>query len=158
MLRKCAQFLRLPAHQQSLLLQAAILLTTLRIGLKVVSFAAVRRMLNRWASPRSAGPTRERHRVAEPPDVIRAVEAASRALPWVGTCLTEALAAHVLMGRRGQKSDLRIGVTRKANGKFDAHAWLEQDGVILIGAAGHAGYTPMPLLNGLDPRTSKPHR
>jgi hypothetical protein len=56
----------------------------------------------------------------------------------------------VLLARTGCQSRLRIGVTRNPKGTFIAHAWLEKDGVILVGAAGHTGYSAMPALNGFD--------
>ncbi len=49
------------------------------------------------------------------------------------SCLTQALATQVLLSRRGQVSNLRIGVTRGAKDEFKAHAWLESNGEIIIG-------------------------
>ena len=82
---------------------------------------------------------------------VWAVRTAARAIPAVSTCLTNALAAHVLLARRGYVSNLRIGVTRDEKGEFTAHAWLEQEGAILIGGDWSDGFTPMPALNGLEP-------
>jgi hypothetical protein len=86
--------------------------------------------------------------------VIWAVEAVGRRLPAIGTCLTQALSAHVLLGRIGQRSDLRIGVRRDATGTFAGHAWLEDDGVVLIGGSCHTSYAPMPGLRGLERRAN----
>ena len=60
------------------------------------------------------------------------VRRVSRYVP-AASCLTQALATQVLLGRRGQVSSLRIGVTRSAEGELKAHAWLESNGEIIIG-------------------------
>ncbi len=136
--------------ERSLLLKAAVLIAVIRVGLSTLRFERLRLLLARLAVPGPAG------HPAHPADasvesVIWAVEAVGRHLPAIGTCLTQALAAHVLLARRGFPSNLRIGVARTANGTFEAHAWLERDGTILIGGRASRRYTPMPALNGLEP-------
>jgi len=46
------------------------------------------------------------------------------------TCLEESLALWWLLRRQGIGSDLRVGV-RKDGEKFEAHAWVERDGIAL---------------------------
>ena len=152
-LRLTRRFLGLSHKERAVLIQAAVLLTGIRLALGVVPFATVRRILARLAT--SGGTIRLSecdYAPAGRSQAVWAVEAVGRNCPAIGTCLTQALAAHVLMGRTGHKSDLRIGVTRSAAGTFVAHAWLENHGRVLIGGACHTDYTPMPVLNGLDPR------
>ena len=49
-------------------------------------------------------------------------------------CLTQALAGQVLLERYGYPALVHVGVTKKAkNGTFQAHAWLESDGKVVIG-------------------------
>jgi hypothetical protein len=81
--------------------------------------------------------------------LLWAVEAATRRLLPERPCLTQALAAYVLLSRRGSSdARLRIGVKRRPDGSLDAHAWLERDGIVLIGgAASPSSYsmlTPRP--------------
>src|SRR5690349_7185173 len=64
--------------------------------------------------------------------LVRRVAQASRYSLVPPTCLSEALAAQAVLARHGHASELRIGV-RKAGEKFEAHAWLECAGRILIG-------------------------
>lgn len=47
-----------------------------------------------------------------------------------GRCLSQSLVMRFLLGRKGISSELKIGVNQSM-GKFDAHAWLEKEGVIL---------------------------
>ncbi len=58
----------------------------------------------------------------------------SRAARWVplGSCLTQGLAAQVVLARRGHPSTLRFGA-RKVDGQFQAHAWVEVNGQIVVG-------------------------
>jgi hypothetical protein len=67
----------------------------------------------------------ERVRIA-----VRMVNAAARHGLGSSTCLEKSLALWWLLRREGIVSSVRIGA-RKAAGKFEAHAWLERDGVTL---------------------------
>ena len=60
------------------------------------------------------------------------------------TCLTQALALQSLLGAAGHASSLRIGVAREDGWCFEAHAWLESGGRILIGAGGTERFTALP--------------
>lgn len=59
------------------------------------------------------------------------VQSAARFVPGA-SCLTQALAAHVLLEQGAHPSTLHIGVSRE-RGRFEAHAWVEEAGSILIG-------------------------
>jgi len=146
---RICKFLRLSGSERALLLRATILLAAIRLGLSALPFASLRNMLARLATTGSR--TENQPGGAAGQRMVWAVETASRQFPAIGTCLTQALAAHVLLARRGYDSNLRIGVARNSQGKFVAHAWLEKDGAVLIGGAWHKNYAPMPVLNGLEP-------
>jgi hypothetical protein len=70
-----------------------------------------------------------------------AVSAASRFVPQA-TCLTQAVALHVLLKRAGHQSRLRIGVASK-NGEFESHAWVENQDHVVIGNNELQRFTPM---------------
>jgi hypothetical protein len=76
------------------------------------------------------------------------VEVAARRVPRA-TCLVRALAAQALLARHGHPSQLRLGVARGADRAFEAHAWLERDGQILIGGGPEGRYVPLPALDPL---------
>ena len=46
------------------------------------------------------------------------------------TCLEESLALWFFLRRQGIEAELRVGV-RKEGEKFEAHAWVEREGVAL---------------------------
>jgi hypothetical protein len=76
------------------------------------------------------------------------VEVASRRPPGVKSCLNQALAAQVLLGRRGHPSLVHIGVARGERGQFQAHAWVESGGQVVIGGPGYERFTPLVALEG----------
>jgi len=80
--------------------------------------------------------------------IVLAVTVASRYVPKA-TCLTQALATQVLLARRGHSVHLRIGVARSETGEFQAHAWVECYGRVVIGGAdAPVRFTPLPPLDG----------
>jgi hypothetical protein len=58
------------------------------------------------------------------------VAIASRHAPYRGNCLSRSLTLWWLLLGQGIHSDLRIGVNRP-QGKFEAHAWIEYQGVVI---------------------------
>jgi hypothetical protein len=64
------------------------------------------------------------------------VRLSSRYVPKA-TCLTRAIAAQILLNRAGLPNELHIGVARGA--AFDAHAWIECEGQVLVGMSERHG-------------------
>lgn len=77
--------------------------------------------------------------------LVWAVQAASRRLLKKNPCLTEALALWWLLRQYGYEGQIRIGVARDGGSHFEAHAWVERDGQVLIGGAqAPTEYVPLP--------------
>jgi hypothetical protein len=68
------------------------------------------------------------------------------------TCLTQALAGQVLLERYGYPTRLVIGVAPDDKGKapFQAHAWLESNGTVVIGESA-VNYVPLTTLQVTTP-------
>lgn len=49
------------------------------------------------------------------------------------SCLTQALAALLLLRKSGQNVEMKIGVAKDDRSRLIAHAWLEKDGQIILG-------------------------
>jgi hypothetical protein len=77
--------------------------------------------------------------------VAWAVTAASRWVP-AATCLTQALAAQVLLARCGLSGRLHIGVSKDARQRLVAHAWVESQGRVVVGGSGLERYTRLLVL------------
>jgi hypothetical protein len=74
-----------------------------------------------------------------------AVRASSRRVPRA-SCLTQALAAQILLGLLGFPSRLRVGVANQAERGFAAHAWLEIGGGVLVGGSQAGRFRELPDL------------
>ncbi len=137
-------FLRSRADRQ-LLVQAAWLVLMIRLELSLLPFKTVLHLAER-AKRRPA-------RRANPVSAERlawAVQRASRYVP-AATCLTQGLATHVLLARHGLEGALRIGVAKGDDGRLEAHAWIERDGVVLIGVLPDLGrFVQLPSLELAD--------
>lgn len=125
-----------------LLLRAGGLLMLIRLGLTLLPFRRVRQLADRYG--RSA-PGREAAPEAELARLAWAVSRMARFVVADRPCLTQALALQLLYARRGHASELRIGVAKEADGRFLAHAWVEQAGRVVIGGADSPRrFTPLP--------------
>ncbi|MGI8500656.1 MAG: lasso peptide biosynthesis B2 protein, partial [Hassallia sp.] len=77
------------------------------------------------------------------------VNAISRYMPGV-KCLARALTTQVLMSRYGHSCELRIGVAKAEGGKLEAHAWIEYQGLVVIGnLTDLSRFMPLPSLEGV---------
>jgi hypothetical protein len=74
--------------------------------------------------------------LAEAALIGKSVRTAAARLPGTTTCLAQALAAGLLLGRRGIDSTLYLGVARNAAERdgFEAHAWLRSGSLVVTGA------------------------
>ncbi len=129
MVRLIKRFFKLTADDRHLLIQAFALQTAIAVGLRVLRFDALRRLVDRASGSHVERPIDLAHTGKR---VARAVAVSSRYLGTASTCLTEALAATVLLGRRGCPSHIAIGVRLSHQASLKAHAWVEvRDSVVL---------------------------
>ncbi len=120
------KFFKIHPRERSIVVRSFVWVVLYRIGLWVLPFRVTKKWAVDTASP--ASNDCDHQMVAE---IVRAVRFASRYVPYA-SCLTQALAAKRLLGHHGQSSDLKLGVA-KSSGEFEAHAWLEIDGRIVLG-------------------------
>jgi hypothetical protein len=123
-------FFHLPGSDQRLLITSAALLATIRLGLWLIPFQLLRRMLGKFNRTTRTATAADDVVLSK---IVWAVSVLGSRLP--GSCLTQALATQLLLGRWGRPTTLRIGVALDEEGAFMAHAWLENDGKIIIGGA-----------------------
>jgi hypothetical protein len=133
------KFFCLPRAERRLLLKAMLLVWTVRVGLWLLPFRVVRRPLARLARKSAASQLEERALVDR---VVWAVTATSRYTP-AATCLIQALAIKVLLGRYGYPVVVRIGVARTETGELQAHAWVESAGNVIGDMHGLWRFTPL---------------
>jgi len=141
-MKRLHKFLSLTPSDRVLLINALLLLGAIRLGLKLLPFQTLRRLLARMAQPIRRLQQAEKASVDK---VAWAVMVASHYIPGA-RCLAQALATQVLLERRGYPTQLRIGFTRGKGGQMSAHAWVESEGRVAIGDAGNmARYIPVPI-------------
>jgi hypothetical protein len=115
-------------RKSALVIEASVLLAVTRFGLRWCHFRRIRSLLSLVA----VCGRRFNRRTVSPAVLVWALETAKRRNPLPGNCLTEALTAEALFKQFGHQPVLCIGAS-KHNGKFAAHAWLEQDKVVMVG-------------------------
>jgi hypothetical protein len=104
-----------------------------RLALWRWPYAHVRARLARRTAARRATVEAPAALPAAPTTLAWAVRATARRVPQA-SCLTQALALESWLAEHGVDTDVRIGVARRADGSFEAHAWVEHEGRVLIGA------------------------
>lgn len=128
-LRAMRRFLSLPGSGRRRLLFALLLLTVVRIGLWTAPFKRVHAALDRVAHPRPGAPDPT---PGDADQIAWAVKAAARFVP-AASCLTQALAAEVLLARAGHPAQIRLGAAKDERGRVEAHAWVESYGRVVLG-------------------------
>jgi hypothetical protein len=128
-MKRLRLFLRLPAADRRLLVEAALGLAGAGILLRVLRFSRLSRTLGRHMAE---SPTDEPAAfTTEARRIQWAVETAARNLPWKPVCLPQAVAATRLLRRRGIASTFYLGIDPA--GGYDAHAWVRVGRLIVTG-------------------------
>ena len=120
-LAKLPTFFTKPALERRLLLEALFTLWFVRLGLWLLPFGALLRLVRRPLGTSEVEVGR----------LTKTLTVVSRYVPRA-TCLAQALAGQRLLAAHGHPSRLRIGV-RKDGARLGAHAWLEHQGVVIVG-------------------------
>ena len=131
-LRVITRFFRLPAGRRALLMEAIASLALASAALAVLPF---KRAIRIGSIPlgRSSATTAN--------EVVSAIEAASRRLPWRNVCIHKGLAAQRMLRRRGFDAILHYGVgnDEKAD-RLAAHVWVNVEGSPVIGGEEARGF------------------
>jgi hypothetical protein len=146
LIKKLQTACRLAPVERRLILSTFPLMLAVRLALWILPFRHMQRVVE---SSITLGPS-ERQATAHM--IAIAVRLASRYIPRA-TCLTQALTAQILLNRAGIENEIRIGVAKEQ--KFEAHAWVECGGNVLIGGAEQsARYAPLFTIYGSRTTTS----
>jgi len=149
-MRRLRRFLALSSSERRLVVEAAFCLTAIRLALRVLRFGTLWEIVNR--APRASRHERATGGVSTD-RIAWAVAVISPYVVGVRPCLTQALAAQVLLVRRGFPARLRLGVARGEQGEVQAHAWTETAGKVVSGgsAAELERFTPLLALDARRP-------
>jgi Transglutaminase-like superfamily len=132
MWERLRRFSSLDPEARGTFLRAALLLPLISVSLKVRGFRATQESLPRFLGHPQQAPREDSARLLSDDErtrlTVRMVNAAVRHVWRSSTCLEKSLALWRLLERHGIASELRIGA-RKIDGKFEAHAWVERQGI-----------------------------
>ena len=144
MIRRLSRFLALRATDKLLLVQCLASLAAFRIGLCFLPYQTLRK----WMPEK---PATDRGSVEDLSRTAWGIRHAARLVPGA-SCLTQALAAQLLLARAGHQSQIEVGVAMGEDGRFAAHAWLISDGHVIVGGSPQYLERFTPLAN-LDSRS-----
>ena len=133
--------MRLSRADRRAVIEAATVCAVTKLLLTTMPYRIVDSLtaeISRGADHRSIESNRE-----EIDRIIRAVNAAGKFIPGAKNCLVRAISAKVILGRRGYSTNLRFGVKKEEGGTLGAHAWLEGEGRVVIGAFEAGLYVPL---------------
>lgn len=144
-MRRIRRFSELSVTKRWLLIKAAFLLEMIKLAMRFVPFKVLRRLVDEAGKvPIGRGVARG----SSVGEIAWAVNTASLHIPGEKTCLTQALAAQVLLTRQGYLSLLHIGVFKDQSGELQAHAWVECEHEVVIGGHELERYTTLMTLEG----------
>jgi hypothetical protein len=135
-----AKLTRLDSSDRRLLVEAALVVPVIRVALTLLPFRLVHRGI--------AFATRTLHRST--PSTTKTQERITWAVTVIAarvpraSCLTQALAATLLLVRHGHAATLRLGVAKNDDGTLRAHAWLESGGRAILGEPAPGAFVPFP--------------
>ena len=120
-----ARYCALPRTRRALLPRAVVTLTLASAAVSVLPFRNAIRFGLVGLAPR---------RLASATDIVWAVEAAARRLPWRTVCLQKGLAAQHMLRAAGIDASLHYGARHQTGtSDLEAHVWVSVDGKPVIG-------------------------
>jgi hypothetical protein len=126
MWERIRRFSALERPARGLFLRAAALLPLVSLSLRLRGYRKTQSFLQKFLS--ATGHVANGFAADSIDLTVRLVRTAARHGAGHPTCLEESLVLWWLLARQGVSSELRIGV-RKCGEKFEAHAWVECEGV-----------------------------
>lgn len=134
---KLRRFAQIGGQRRALLIEAALWLLATRVALIAVPFPRLARRLGDFVPPTDervalvrAAPEADARLARE---IGWAIVSAARHVPFKAVCLPQAMAARIMLGRRGVASVLHFGAAKGQGRPIDAHAWLDAAGVEVTG-------------------------
>jgi hypothetical protein len=123
--RPLRRFAQVGHRRRALVMEAVAYLLLARLGLLFVPFPKLARRLGHFVPPSDPRVLIARERVAQDEaafaaEVGRAVTRSARYLPFKAVCLPQAMAAQLMLKRRGVSSALHFGAARGEDKPLDA--------------------------------------
>ncbi|MCC5637195.1 lasso peptide biosynthesis B2 protein [Nostoc sp. CHAB 5844] len=138
-MKRLLKLLQLTNSDRLILLMTFILLGLVRLGMRLLSFNTLRKLINKNSKPNP------KLKPISLNKIVWSINVCTRYTPGGAKCLARALTCQVLMTRYGYLPELRIGVVKGEAGNLEAHAWIETQGQVVIGYLPDLPrFTPLP--------------
>lgn len=136
--RLLLRFAQVGPRCRLLVVEAVAWLLLARLALIFVPFPRLARRLGTFVPPSNTRALQARDRISQEQaefaeDISWAVTRAARYVPFKAVCLPQAMAARIMLKRRGVASVLHFGAGKGQDKPLDAHAWLDAAGVEVTG-------------------------
>ena len=139
--RRVRKLSQLSWFERLLALRVVALLVLIRVGLWMLPFRRVQAFA-KWTGKKVSSRSR-----LTPEQLTSLVSVGAEYVPGA-SCLTQALVAQAMLSRFGYEPIVRIGVAREAGSGFEAHAWIEYEGRVIIGQVGKLErFTTLPSIH-----------
>lgn len=112
------------------LLYVFALIQSIRLGLWARSWQQVTHLLSKLSASLSPTPWLKSLTIHQ---IVNGVQVVSHYSPGQVKCLARAIATTFLMDGAGYSNDLKIGVAKSEAGAIEAHAWVEYQGMVVMG-------------------------
>lgn len=146
-MKRLRNFFQMSNRARVLLSAAFILLTGVRLGLLLLPFCNLFKLITNISEGFLHNIAANKVSLGQ---IIWAVNVVTRYTPGGAKCLTRAFTTQILMNWCGYKPELRIGVAKSETGIFEAHAWIEYQGQVVIGYLQDLPrFVPLPSLEGV---------
>ncbi|MEO1429121.1 MAG: lasso peptide biosynthesis B2 protein [Cyanobacteria bacterium J06632_19] len=150
LLRKLNKIFRLSPKDLYLFFVTFILLGTIRLGLWLIELSVLLKLVQKVSKPEF--PLLGINKIQSAlslEKIVSAINLATRNMPGGAKCLARALTVRTLMSRYAYSPELCIGVAKNEE-KFEAHAWIEYQGQVIVGFLPDLPrYIPLPSIEGV---------
>lgn len=113
---------------KAIFLKSAVCLLLIKAGLTLLPFSAFRKVFH-WVTSTSSVKDASQQQIEL---TVWAVDTAANLLPFELLCLPRALATKYLL-RKVPSLTLEIGIEINPAKHFEAHAWVENNGTVIMG-------------------------
>ena len=126
---KYQKWLELTSEERTLLIKAFFLLPLVKI-IRMGGFNRLQKTMRYFGLDSDRHKAGNFEKLDKARRTSRMITVAAAYIPLTISCLDRSISLSILLHRQGIKSELFLGV-RKDQGDFEAHAWVEIDGVVL---------------------------
>ena len=150
--RKARSWRRRPLAEKLWVVPAFLLLGISRAALLTLPFRWIVPWLGHSLQTAALVPLASTTETARALRIGHAVGVAARHTPWDSACLAQAITARILLGLNQLPYALFLGVDKRGDEGFAAHAWVCTGRAAVTGGHSFADFTVVGTFSSLQPR------